>query len=156
MILSALFSFLGGSVFRMIWGEVADFFKKRQEHAQQIDMMRLQGQLDGERHQRDLDRLKLQADLNVREVQVMGDLAIQKTEAEAFVEAMRNAMKPTGIAWVDGWNGSIRPAAASIALGIWAFSLYKAGFVPKGWDLELIGVVLGFYFADRTLSKRGK
>lgn len=30
---SALFSFLGGSVFRMIWGEVANFVQKKQDHA---------------------------------------------------------------------------------------------------------------------------
>ena len=40
---SALFSFLGGSVFRMIWGEVSSFIEKRQEHAQEIERMRLQG-----------------------------------------------------------------------------------------------------------------
>ena len=29
---SALFSFLGGSVFRMIWGEISSFIEKKQEH----------------------------------------------------------------------------------------------------------------------------
>lgn len=156
MIFSALFSFLGGSAFRMIWGEVSDFFKKRQEHAQQLDMMTLQGKLEGERHERDLARLKLQADLQVKEVQVMGDLAIQKTEAEAFVEAMKTAMKPIGIAWVDAWNGSIRPAMATIALSLWVLALYRQGFITGDWDRELIAGILGFYVADRALGKRGK
>lgn len=156
MILSALFSFLGGSVFRMIWGEVSDFFKKRQEHAQEMERLKMQAELEAGRHERDMARLKLQADLNVREVQVMGDLAIQKTEAEAFVEAVKTAMKPSGIKWVDAWNMSIRPAAATIALSLWVFALAKAGWITGDWDRELVAVILGFYFADRSLAKRGK
>lgn len=153
---SALFSFLGGSVFRMVWGEVSDYFKKRQEHKQEMDTLRLQGELDLARHQRDLERLKVQSELGIKEVEIAGDMAIQKTEAEAFVEAMRNAFKPTGIVWVDAWNGSIRPAAATICLLLWILALGHAGFMPDDWDKELISVILGFYFADRTLSKRGK
>jgi len=156
MILSALFSFLGGSAFRMIWGEIAAWLNKKQDHAQELDRMKLQSDLEAQRHQRDMERLKLQSDLNVKEVQVMGDLAIQKTEAEAFVEAMKTAMKPLGIKWVDAWNGSIRPAMASIALLMWCFALYQQGFVAGDWDRELIAGILGFYIADRTLAKRGK
>ena len=153
---SALFSFLGGSAFRMVWGEVSAYFKAKQEHKQQIEMMRLQAELDAARHTRDLERIRLQSDLKVSEVKVVGDLALQKTDAEAFVEAMKNAMKPIGIWWVDAWNGSIRPAMATVALSMWVLALSRAGFVPTGWDLELIGGILGFYVADRALGKRGK
>ena len=153
---SALFSFLGGSAFRMVWGEVSAFFKAKQEHKQEMERLRLQAELDAGRHARDLERIRLQSDLKVNEVQVVGDLAIQRTEAEAFVEAMKTAMKPIGIWWVDAWNGSIRPAMATVALSMWVLALYRAGFVPTGWDLELIGGILGFYVADRALGKRGK
>lgn len=153
---SALFSFLGGSAFRMVWGELSSYFTKRQEHKQEMERLRLQAELDDKRHARDQERIKLQADLQVREVQVVGDIAIQRTEAEAFVEAMKNAMRPIGIWWVDAWNGTIRPAMATVALSMWVLALYRAGFVPTGWDLELIGGILGFYIADRSLGKRGK
>lgn len=154
--LSALFSFLGGSVFRMIWGEVASFIQKKQDHQHELEMSRLQADLEDKRHQRDMDRIKLQSDLNVKEVQVMGDVAIQKTEAEAFVAAIKAAAIPTGVKWVDAWNGSIRPAAATVALCLWVFALAQAGFITNDWDRELVGVILGFYFADRALGKRGK
>ena len=153
---SALLSFLGGSVFRMVWGEVSAYFKQRQEHAQEIERMRLQSQLEAERHSRDQERIRLQADLNVREVQIAGDIAVQKSEADAFIEAMKNAVRPIGIAWVDAWNGSIRPAAATISLCLWVLALAHAGFIINDWDRQLVGVILGFYFADRSLSKRGK
>lgn len=154
--LSALFSFLGGSAFRMIWGEVAAFVNRRQEHAQELDRMRLQADLEASRHDRDMARIKLQSDLGVKEVQIAGDIALAKAEADAFVEAMRNANKPTGVAWVDAWNGSIRPAAATIALTLWFLKLASQGFVMEQYDQEITGVVLGFFFADRSLSKRAK
>ena len=153
---SALFSFLGGSVFRMIWGEVSAFVKQKQEHAQEMDTMRLQAELDAGRHFRDIERLKLQSDLGVKEVTIAGDMAIAKTEAEAFVEAMKNASKPTGIVWIDGWNGSIRPQYAEVALILWLLKLVSQGFVMDDFDMTLMGIVAGFFFADRSLSKRGK
>lgn len=154
--MSAIFSFLGGSIFRMIWGEVSSYLKARQEHAQELERMKLQNDLEGARADRDMARIKLQSELGVKEVQIAGDLAIQKTEAEAFVAAMKDAMKPIGIFFVDAWNGCIRPLAATIALGVWAIALWRSGFLPSDWDKDLIGVVLGFYFASRELTKRGK
>ena len=156
MMLSALFSFLGGSVFRMIWGEVASYFQKKQDHAHELEMATLQAQLEAGRHERDMERIKMQSDLNVKEVQVVGDVAIQRAEADAFLEAMKTAMQPSGVAWVDGWNHSIRPAAATICLLLWMFAMAKAGFIADEWDRQLVGVVLGFYFADRSLAKRNK
>ncbi len=154
--LSALFSFLGGSVFRMIWGEVASFVQKKQDHQHELEMARLQADLEAGRHERDMARIKLQSDLNVREVQVAGDMAIQATEANAFVEAIKAAAIPTGVKWVDAWNGSVRPAAATISLCLWVLSLAHAGFITNDWDRELVGVILGFYFADRSLARRNK
>lgn len=154
--MGAILSFLGGSAFRMVWGEVSAYFTRRQEHAQEIERMRLQNELEATRHGRDMDRIKLQSDLKVNEVKVMGDVAVQATEANAFVEAIKAAAKPIGIWWVDAWNGSIRPAMATVALAMWVLALYRAGFIPSEWDKELIAGILGFYIADRTLAKRGK
>lgn len=156
MIFSALFSFLGGSAFRMIWGEVSAYFTRRQEHAQEIERMRLQNELEATRHARDQERIKLQAELKVQEIRVAGDVAVEHAEADAFVEAIKAAAKPIGIFFVDAWNGSIRPAMATIALAMWVLALYRAGFITGDWDREMIAGILGFYIADRTLTKRGK
>lgn len=154
--MGAIFSFLGGSAFRMVWGEVASYFTKRQEHAQELERMRLQNELEATRFSRDQERIRLQADLKVQEVKVVGDIAVQSAEANAFVEAIKAAAKPIGIFFVDAWNGSIRPAMATVALAMWVLALYRAGFIPTEWDKELIAGILGFYIADRTLAKRGK
>ena len=156
MILSALLSFLGGSAFRMIWGEIAAYLTKRQDHQNELEALKAQNELENARADRDLARIKLQSELGVKEVQIQADAALSKTEADAFVEAMRNAFKPIGIKWVDAWNGSIRPAMATVALLLWCFALWRAGFVMGDWDRELVAGILGFYIADRTLAKRGK
>lgn len=140
----------------MIWGEIASFLTKRQDHAQEIERIRLEGELDGQRHTREMERLKVQSDLNVKEIQVKGDVAITQTDADAFVAAIKESSKPIGIFFVDAWNGSVRPAMATIALVLWVLALYRAGFVTNDWDRELIAGILGFYIADRTLAKRGK
>lgn len=153
---TGLISFLGGSVFRMIWGEVSSFVNKKQDHSHELEMMKLQSSLEDRRHERDQERVKLQSELGVKEVQIAGDVQIAKSEAEAFVAAIQEAGKPTGIKWVDAWNGCIRPSFATIALLLWGAKIVGQGFTMDEFDVGLLAVIAGFYFADRSLSKRGK
>ena len=154
--LEALFSFLGGSVFRMVWGEVASWYNKKLDHQHEIAQMTLQGQLEQAAHERTIASLKLQAELGIKTIEAQSDADVAKAEADAFVTAMKDAMKPTGIAWVDAWNSIIRPAAATLALGLWVMKLNVQNWVMQDWDITLAGTVLGFFFASRELAKRGK
>jgi hypothetical protein len=153
---SALLSFLGGSVFRMIWGEVTAFINKKQDHQFELERMRLQNELDDRAHQRTQDAIRLQAELGVKTIAAQAESNVVTAEAEAFANAMKDAFKPTGVYWVDTWNGVIRPGAATIALILWVLKLVQQGFVMEAYDLEITGVVLGFFFADRSLGKRGR
>lgn len=153
---SALFSFLGGSIFRMIWGEVSTWVTARQDHSQELDRMRLQGDLEAAQHARNLESIKVQAELGVKTIQVQAEADIGRLELEGWGGAVKEAMKPTGIYLVDLWNGIIRPLAASIALLLWVLALNTQGWKMTAWDTELVGVVLGFFFASRELLKRGK
>lgn len=154
--ISALLSFLGGSVFRMIFGEISSFLTKKQDHAQEMERLRLQAELDDKNHQRSLENLRLQAELGVRQVEALRDSEVSQAEAQAFGYAMKDAFKPTGIFFVDAWNGVIRPAAATLVLGLWFLKLWKQRFVMDSFDTELAGVILGFFFASRMMDKRGK
>lgn len=154
--ISALISFLGGGAFRLIWGEVSAYFTRKQEHAQELDRMKLQDDLEKGRHNRDLERIKLQSDLGVKEVKVVGDIAVQKSEVEAWLQAVRDVGTKTGIKFLDIWNGSIRPLLATLAIAVVIAEIARNGFVLSEWDKELVGAILGIYVADRTLAKRGK
>lgn len=154
--IEALFSFLGGSVFRMIWGEASAWINKKQDHAFEIERMRLQNDLDDKAHQRNQETLRLQNELGIQMVEAKGQADVATTEAEAFNALIQNAFKPTGYAFVDVWNGIIRPSAATIALVLWCLKLSNQGWKMDDWDVTLAGTVLGFFFADRSLGKRGK
>ena len=154
--ISAIISFLGGSVFRMIWGEISTWVTAKQSHAQELERLRLQGELDAAQHSRNLEAIRVHAELGVKEIRVKAEADLSRIDAEGFYGAARDAMKPTGIWLVDLWNGVIRPLCATIAVAMWVLSLYRAGWTLGPWDQELTAAVLGFFFADRALGKRGK
>lgn len=153
---SALISFLGGSAFRMIWGEVSAYFTAKQSHKQEMERMNIQGRLDAETHERNLASIKLQADLGIKTIQVQADAEIGKIDAEAWSRAVSDVGKTTGIWFIDVWNGSIRPFLATLAALILLMECSKNGWGPTEHVLIVCDAILGIYVADRTLGKRGK
>lgn len=154
--IEALLSFLGGSAFRMIWGEVSAWYGKKQDHAFELERLRLQTEIDDRTHQRTQEMLRLQNELGIKAIEAQAVADVATAEADAFVRAMENAFKPSGWAIVDIWNGIIRPSAATIALVLWVLKLNSQNWVMQEWDITLAGTVLGFFFADRSLGKRNK
>lgn len=153
---SALFSFLGGSVFRAIWGEAASMLTSAQDHRQEVEAMKVQADIDDKVHQREMERLRVSAELNIKQVEVQADGQLAEKDADAFIAAMNTINVKTGITWVDAWNGCIRPACATVALALWISWIVSSGFVATEWDKELVGVILGFYFAHRVFVSKGK
>lgn len=154
--ISALFSFLGGSVFRMVWGEASAYLNKRQDHAHEVEMLKVQKELDDARQVRDLEQMRLANELGLKTITVQKDAEMALADVNAFSRAIEAAAKPTGIKWVDAWNGAIRPSYATVALALWLVKVAAQGFKMDAFDAELLAVVAGFYFADRSLGKRGK
>jgi hypothetical protein len=153
---SALISFLGGSAFRMVWGEISAYFTAKQSHKQEIERMTLQAQLDAGAHERNLASIKLQAELGVKTIQVQADADISRVDAQGWAQAVADVGKSTGIRFLDIWNGSVRPLLATVSISVVVFEVVRNGFVLSDWDRELVGAILGIYVADRTLGKRGK
>jgi len=154
--ISALFSFLGGSVFRMLWGEISSFINKKQDYEHEIELLKLQGSLDTETHQRNLEAARLYADLGIKEIQAKGEAAVSEIETDAWLEAVKSTTKRIGIKFIDAWNGIIRPFVAT-----WAVVMITIHYANNGWVLDENGwmvcsAALGIYLADRALFKRGK
>lgn len=154
--ISALLSFLGGSAFRMVWGEFSAWLTARQEHKHEIERMRAQGDLDAAAHARNIEALRLQSDLGVKTIEVQRDSALAQTEASAWADAVSAVGRTTGIKLLDIWNGIIRPLLATCALVFILAEIVQNGFVLSEWDRELFGAILGIFVADRSLNKRGK
>lgn len=160
---STLFSFLGGSVFRMLWGEVAALLEARQarkqaqiDHGHEIERMKLQDQLDQNAHDRSLEAQRLQADLGVQTIRVKGEADLSLIDAETFGKGVELTGKTTGIRWVDAWNAAIRAALATECMMLVLLHYHRTGWAldDKGW--ELVGAALGIFVADRVLFRRGK
>lgn len=153
--ITALLSFLGGNVFRMIFGEVIAYLNKKQEHAQEIDRLKLQNALDAAQHARNLEAIKTQAELGVKTIQVQAEAAIGEIEAQGWLEAVKATATKTGLVWVDAWNAVIRPAVATWAVAM--MTLHEFGAIAMSENtIALSGAALGIYLADRSLFKRGK
>jgi hypothetical protein len=151
-----ILSFLGGNAFRLIFGEVMAFINKKQDHALEIERMKMQGQLDAEQHARHQEAIRTQAELGVKVIQVQRDADLDRIDAGAWADAVAAVGKQTGIKFLDIWNGSIRPLLATLAILVVVFEIMRNGFVLSDWDKELVGAILGIYVADRSLSRRGK
>jgi len=154
--ISALVSFLGGSIFRMLWGEISSFLNKKQDNNHELALLKVHGALDAETHARNLESMKTQAGLNIQIVKEQGDANVAVIETDAWLEAVKGTTKTVGIWFIDAWNGVIRPLVAT-----WAIVMITINFANMGWILDdngwtLCSAALGIYLADRALFKRGK
>jgi len=140
----------------MIWGEVSSYFTRKQEHALEMERMKVQGDLVAAQHARNLESIRVQADLGVKTIQVQAEADLARTDAAAWADAVTAVGRSTGIKFLDIWNGSVRPLLATISIAVVLFEVMKNGFILSEWDKELVSAILGIYVADRSLGKRGK
>lgn len=152
---SALLSFLGGSVFRMLWGEISHWLTEQQTHAHEMDRMRLQGELDAAQHARNLEAIRVQAELGVKTIEVQAQAAVSEIEAQGWLEAVKATAIKVGIAWVDAWNAVIRPGTATWAIAMITCSEFKL-IILSEFAAAVCSAALGIFLADRNLAKRGK
>ena len=124
------------------------------------------------------DRSDKKHELAVREVQIrqQKELASQKLEmvngeaAIREVEALQKSMQPTGVKWVDGLRGSVRPVITydffllfvfvevSAYLSLTAQGVSGLDAVDAVWDEDtkaLFAAVIAFWFGGRAIA-RGK
>ena len=153
---SALLSFLGGSVFRMIWGEISSAWTKYQDHAHELELLRLQGEMEAAKAARELEAIREQHKMGVEVVRVQGEARAPELDLQAFVKGVELTGTSTGFRWVDAWNASIRAALATGVMVLIGLHYWHAGWKldDRGW--ELAGAILGLFTADRMLFRRGK
>ena len=131
--------------------KVMDYFQDRSDKAHELQVMEVQIRQQKELASQKLEMVNVEAD--IREV-----------------EALQKSMQPTGVAWVDGLRGSVRPVITYAFLGLFVFvevsaylSLTAAGVsgldaVNAVWDEDtkaLFAAVIAFWFGGRAIS-RGK
>ena len=161
--MGGLISLLGGGALRAIWGEISALLgawqerkKAEQDHAQEIERLKLQAEADAAQHARNLEAQRLQAELGIKTIGVQADAERDREAASIFDKAVELTGKPTGFGIIDAWNAAIRPLLATEMIVLISLYYHRQGGVldERGW--ELAGGVLGIYIADRILFKRAK
>jgi hypothetical protein len=146
---TALFTFLGGATVRLLLGHAFDFITKWQDSKNEIAHLRLQGELDAAQHGRNLEAIKVQAELGVKVIEAQTESHVTQVEADAFVEAVKATGQKTGVFLVDLWNGVIRPFLATVCIALWISSLASRHFVLDDWDRSLMSLALGIFVGGR-------
>jgi hypothetical protein len=153
--IAMLLSFFGSSMFRVLLGEVSGWLKERQEHENQIELIKLQETQQAAQHARNLEAVRLQAELGEKQIILKGAAAAEEIQLGAWGKAVEGTTKVIGVAWVDAWNAVIRPALATWA--VLMVTLNYAGVISlddAGW--ALCGSAIGLFLGERIALKRGK
>ena len=154
--MSALLSFLGGSAFRAIWGELSSAWQRHQDHKHELEMVEVQARIDAQRHEQQQAALRLQAELGIKLVRAQAEAAVEEVETDAWADVVKSLNRPTGIYWLDVARGIVQPLLAYIAIFIWVSALNAQGWAVSEWDKELVSAIFGMYLANRHLGARGK
>jgi|TARA_Y100001963_G_scaffold23523_1_gene31239 hypothetical protein len=132
--------------------KVMDFFQDKQDKKHELAVMEVQIRQQKELASQKLEAINVEAD--IREI-----------------ESLHKSMQPTGVKWIDGLRGSVRPVITYAFFGLFIFvevsaylSLTAAGVsgldaVNAVWDEEtkaLFAAVISFWFGGRAISRAKK
>ena len=124
--------------------------KAREERNAEIAMLQLQHNLDREREEWRRQSVKEAAEQGVKLVEAQSVAAQYQADA-MMLEAIRQIGVPSGIKWLDAWNGGIRPFLATVSILVLVGSvLFPAHVVITGLFGEIVAGVLGSYVGGRV------
>ena len=154
-----LLSLIFGGALRLV-PEVLKLLSARSDRAHELEMTKLQLQIDQARAQQQIDLVHAQ-----------GAIAADTAEMAALVDALKGQGAPSGVRWIDGLSSSVRPVltywwclvlyTAAKVIGLIA-ALHAGGtlvqiapLVVTEFDRMVIGSIFLFWFGDRSL-RRGR
>lgn len=137
--------------------EMFKLFTEQKDRDHEFRMTTLQLEIDKARATQALDLVHAQ-----------GDVTAQAGEMQAYIEAIKGQSAPTGVAWIDALNGSVRPVITYWWMLL--FTVYKActiglaaaqwtnldNFIGALWtaqDAGTLAMIIGFWFVDRSFRK---
>ena len=146
-----MFTLLGSALgfFTSFLPSVMDFFNKRQENKQELDIMSMQMDMMDKTAMHRLEAINVEAD--IREI-----------------ESLHEHDKLTGVGFIDGLRGSVRPVITYIFMALFVFVevsayilLLDAGTntldaVLIVWDdriMTMWAAILSFWFGSRQFQK---
>lgn len=154
--MTALISFLGSAGLRWLLGELLGIFKAREDRRAEIDMLRLQADLERERAERQRLAVADAAAAGVKLVEAQREASAGDFADRMMLAGVEAIGRPSGVAWVDAWSSAIRPALASASILLLVGSaIWPAHIVLTGALGEVVCGVLGLYVGGRVHLKGG-
>jgi hypothetical protein len=153
MIIGAFFSFFGSTAFRWLFGEVIGFLKAKQDHEHEMAMIRLNLDVEKERAELRKAEIAAAAEAGVKVIEAQAEAAHDGLMDQAWLSAVQGIDKPSGVAWIDGFNKLIRPELAQVSiLLIIGNALWPQHVVLQGIVMEVICGALGLFLGGRITS----
>lgn len=154
--MTALISFLGSASLRWLLGELLGIIKAREDRRAEVEMIRLQADIAREQADRQRQAVADAAAAGVKLIEAQREAIAGEMQDRMMLAAVESIGRPSGIAWVDGWNGAIRPALASASILLLVGSaIWPAHIVLTGALGEVVCGVLGLYVGGRVHLKGG-
>lgn len=151
--MTALISFLGSASLRWLLGELLGIFKAREDRRAEVEMLRLQADLERERAERQRQAVKDAADAGVKLIEAQREASAGDFSDRMMLTAMEAIGRPSGVAWVDALNASVRPVMAYVALLLLAgHAVAPEHIVLTGMVGEVVGGVLGLFCGGRIVA----
>ena len=154
--MTALISFLGSAGLRWLLGELLGIFKMREDRRAEVEMLRLQADLERERAERQRLAVADAAAAGVKLIEAQREASASDAADRMMLSAVESIGRPSGIAWVDALNSSVRPTLAYVSI----FLLAGHAIAPD--HVMLAGIVgevacgaLGLYVGGRVHLKGG-
>lgn len=152
-----LLSMVFGGALRLL-PEVLKLFSAKRDQAHELEMTKLQLEIDRSRAGQQLDLVHAQ-----------GAVAADAAEMTAMVEALKAQSAPSGVGWIDGLSASVRPVltywwclvlytaykaiAVLVALQGGATLAALAQLLVTEFDRMVISSIFSFWFVDRSLRR---
>lgn len=152
---SGSLALLIGAGFRLGIRALIDFFENKQEFEQEQARVKLQDELEANRHGREIAMIKAQKEAGVEVIPVSSEMYGNIAENTNFTVAVSSVSKDTGYWQINALNSLIRPGLALFCIVVWGLSLWHRNYVLTTWDLDLIGVTLGVFIGSR-ISATGR
>ena len=151
--LSGLFSFLGGTAFRWIFGEIFSYLKSQQEHKQELELRRLDREIaTAQAAERRLE-IKEAAAAGVTLIQAQREATHENMLDKMLASAVEGVDKLSGIPFVDGANKLVRPTVAYVAILMLVLeSFFPNHIILKAATVELFMAFLGLFCGGRITS----
>lgn len=90
---------------------------------------------------------------SAKETAELNNIAIELDTERESIRGAHNSMKPTGVPFIDGLRGSVRPIVTYWFMALYSYSKYVAYLQAQPlWteaDRAIFATIISFWFGDR-------